>query len=301
MRIDVYTPLVLSLLLAAIGPTLGRRVAPALAARVLTAAAVVTAAATTWALVLLAATLISEAPPVTAEAHEDGRSLPEPVPEAIAVVAVLALIVIGYRVWRSLREECATRRTLRRLCEGHPQDTELVVAASPVPQAFAIPASSGAPGRILVTAAMLGALEPAERRVLLAHERAHLTHRHALVAAAVTVAVAANPFLAPVRTTVVFLIERWADERAAVAVGDRTTTARALARAALVAARSQPVCVLNFTDRAVTRRVAALQTAPPPRLWPLTAAALTLGLLPALGAADATGDFLQLLAGTLPL
>ncbi|MET8690373.1 M48 family metalloprotease [Streptomyces sp. NPDC004732] len=301
MRIDVYTPLVLSLLLAAVSPVVGRRVAPALAARVLTAAAVVTAAATTWALVLLAGTLVSEAPPVAAEAHEDGRSLPDPVPGVIAFAAVLALGVIAYRVCRALRAECATRRTLRGLCEGHPQDTELIVAASPVPRAFAIPAGSGAPGRILVTAAMLGALEPAERRVLLAHERAHLTHRHALVSAAVTMAVAANPLLAPVRTTVVFLIERWADERAATAVGNRTTAARALARAALIAVHASPVRALNFTDRAVTRRVAALQAAPPPRLLPLAAAVLALGLLPAIGAADATGDFVQLLARTLPL
>ncbi|MCF3118734.1 hypothetical protein IPZ68_03280 [Streptomyces arenae] len=114
-------------------------------------------------------------------------------------------------------------------------------------------------------------------------------------------AVAANPLLGPVRTTVVFLLERWADERAATAVGDRATAARALARAALVADRAEPVRALRFTDRAVIRRVAALRAAPPPRLWPLAAAVLALGLLPALGAADATDDFFRLLAHTVPL
>lgn len=55
----------------------------------------------------------------------------------------------------------------------------------------------------------------------------------------------------------------------------------------------------RMTDRAVTRRVAARQTAPPPRVWPLAAAVLTLGLLPAFGAADATGDLLELLEHVL--
>ncbi|WP_327242206.1 M48 family metalloprotease [Streptomyces sp. NBC_01320] len=299
MRIDVYIPLVLSLLLTTVAPQVGLRVAPALATRVLTVAAVLTAAATTWALILLAATLINEAPPVAAEAREDGRRLPEPVPEIIALAAVLALGLIAHRIYRALRTEYATRRTLHRLCEGHPEDTELIVAASPVPQAFAIPATSSAPGRILVTAAMLGALQPAERRVLLAHERAHLTHRHALYAYAVALASAANPLLNPLRSTVTYLVERWADEQAAEAVGDRSITALALAKAALVAQRPRPACALSFSDRAVTRRIAALQSTPPPYLWSIAAPVLALGVLPALGAVDATRDLLDLLEHVL--
>ncbi|NUS88457.1 MAG: M56 family peptidase, partial [Streptomyces sp.] len=46
-------------------------------------------------------------------------------------------------------------------------------------------------------------------------------------------------------------------------------------------------------------RVAALRAAPPPHLWPMAAAVLTLGALPALGAADATGDLLELLEDIL--
>ena len=297
--IDVYIPLAVSLLLTVIGPLTGRRVAPALAARALTGAAILTAAATTWALILLTATLLSKAPPVIAEAREDGRHLHEPVPELIALAAALALGIIAYRLRLAIRAERATRRSLRRLCDGHPPDTELIVAASPIPQAFAIP---GNPGRILVTAAMFGALESAERRVLLAHERAHLMHRHAFLATATTIAAAANPLLTPVRTTVAFLLERWADEDAADAVGDRLTTARALARAALIAHRPRPECALCFSDHAVTRRITALQATPPAQLRPVAAAILALGILPALGALgaiDATGDLLSLFLHTL--
>ncbi|KPH97983.1 M48-family peptidase, partial [Actinobacteria bacterium OK074] len=52
-------------------------------------------------------------------------------------------------------------------------------------------------------------------------------------------------------------------------------------------------------DRAVTRRIAALQCAPPPRLWPLAATVAALTALTALGAADATGDLLRLLVPAL--
>ncbi|MFF4014677.1 M56 family metallopeptidase [Streptomyces sp. NPDC001843] len=296
MRIDVYTPLLLSLLLPLVGPVIGRRVAPALAARALTFAAVLTAAATTWSLVLLATALLGDAPPVVAEAREDGHRLADPVPGVIGIAAALTLAVVARRVLRAVRAERGTRRSLRRLCAGHPPDTELIVADSALPQAFAIP---GRPGRILVTSAMLGALRPPERRVLLAHERAHLDHRHGFLVTAASLAAAANPLLRPVRSTVMFLVERWADEQAAAAVGDRDTTARALARAALTAGGARAGCALSFTDHAVTRRIAALQTAPPPRLWTAAAAVLALGALPALGAADATGDLIGLLAGAL--
>ncbi|MEV5957185.1 M56 family metallopeptidase [Streptomyces sp. NPDC051987] len=294
MRFDVYTPLLVSLLLPLVSPVIGRRVAPAAAARVLASAAVLTAAAGAWSLVLLATALLGDAPPVVREAHEDGRALADPVPEVIGVAACVALALVVRRVQRAVRTERRTRRALRRLCEGHPRDTELVVAASPVPRAFAIP---GRPGRILVTSAMLGALTPAERRVLLAHERAHLRHRHGGLVTAVTLAAAANPLLGPVRSAVTFLVERWADEQAATEVGDRGTTARALARAALSAGSG---CALNFADRAVTRRIAALQTTPPPSLWPAAAAVLALGVGAALFAADATSDLLTLLSDALP-
>ncbi|MFJ9347508.1 M56 family metallopeptidase [Streptomyces sp. NPDC101237] len=296
MRFDVYTPLLVALLLPPVGAVVGRRVAPARAARVLTSAAVVTAAATTWSLVLLTTALLGDAPPVIRDAREDGHPLTDPVPGVIGLAACLALAVVVWRVQRAVRAERRTRRALRRLCAGHPRDTELVVAACEVPRAFAIP---GRPGRILVTSAMLGALAPDERRVLLAHERAHLTHRHGRLVTAATLAAAANPLLGPVRSAVAFLVERWADEQAATEVGDRATTARALARAALSAGRARPSGALGFTDRAVTRRVAALRAGPPPSRWPAAVGVLALGAVAALFAADATSDLVGLLFDAL--
>ncbi|MFJ2766789.1 M56 family metallopeptidase [Streptomyces sp. NPDC087300] len=297
MRIDVYVPLVLSALLAAISPAIGRYLAPAPATRALTLAAVLSAASTTWALLLLSATLITETPPVEAQARQDGRRLAEPVPETVAYAAVLVLALVAYRLQRVLRAQHALRRAQRRLCESHPSDAELIVVDSAVAEAFAVP---GAPGRILASSAMLNALEPAERRVLLAHERAHLTHHHALLSVATALASAANPLLKRLHTTVAFLIERWADEHAAHAVGDRGTAARALARAALTAHSTRPADRLAFTDHTVTRRIAALRTSPPPNLRVIAALVLALGASAALGAADATNDLVELLARALP-
>ncbi|MEW2049718.1 hypothetical protein [Streptomyces sp. NPDC005476] len=130
MRVDVYTPFLLSLLLAGVCPLIGGRVAPALAARVLAGAAVVSAVATAWSLLLLVATLPDEAPLVVADAREDGRRLPEPVPEIVAFAACALLLVVAYRLLRAARAEYLTRRALRQLYEGQPTDTEPIVAAS---------------------------------------------------------------------------------------------------------------------------------------------------------------------------
>ncbi|QHC32880.1 hypothetical protein [Streptomyces sp. HF10] len=46
----------------------------------------------------------------------------------------------------------------------------------------------------------------------------------------------------------------------------RRTTAHAPARAALTAPRGDAVCAPHLADRAVTRRIAALQAAPQPGL-----------------------------------
>jgi hypothetical protein len=155
----------------------------------------------------------------------------------------------------------------------------------------------GWPGRIVVTAGMLDALAPAERRVLLEHERAHAAGHHYLFTALTYFAAAANPLLRPVAAAVTYTVERWADERAAGTCGDRRLAARAIGKAALASAggvaagartrRPAGVAAVGIAGAAalrgtgrlrgadrlrgagpVPRRVAAL-LAPPPRIRPL--------------------------------
>jgi hypothetical protein len=152
---------------------------------------------------------------------------------------------------------------------------------------------------------------------MLAHERAHLGCHHYAFAAAAHLAAAANPLLRPLAAAVAYTTERWADENAAAAVGDRRQVARAVAKAAVASKGTQPSTQLpaialgilgrrrdpHATAGPVPRRVAALLAPPLPRaplpavgrcLVPLTATTFTVGAS-ALCAFAAAHDFHLLL------
>ena len=73
------------------------------------------------------------------------------------------------------------------------------------------------------------------------------------------VAAAVNPLLARVRDQIGFQLERWADEDAANAVGNRRLTARSSAHAALA---TTGTTVLGFAEHEVPARVRALLSGP---------------------------------------
>lgn len=154
-----------------------------------------------------------------------------------------------------------------RMCRARPRReaaraarAELVVLPTPQPYAFAVP---GRPGHVVVSVGMLRQLDAHERRVLLAHERSHLRRRHHLHLAVVDVAAAAVPLLGPLRRRVRFAVERWADEDAAAATGDRALVARTICRAALAGG---PGAELSLAGLGVPARVEALlrQRSPSP-------------------------------------
>ncbi|MGW6915103.1 M56 family metallopeptidase [Kitasatospora sp. NPDC054939] len=184
---------------------------------------------------------------------------------AASVVAVLAVLTAALRtLWRHRRIRARARRALRSV------DPRADVAVLPdeQPYAFALP---GRPGRIVVSTGMHDHLTAEERHALLAHERSHLTGHHDRYLLAARLAACANPFLRPLQDAVVYGAERWADEDAAAAVGDRRLTARAVARAALVARPGPGAAGLPAFAEAgpVPRRVAALLRTPPPATgWP---------------------------------
>jgi hypothetical protein len=113
-----------------------------------------------------------------------------------------------------------------------------------------------------VTTGILCALDADERRVLFAHERAHLSYHHHRLVTAAAVAAALNPLLVPVREAVAYLVERWADEDAAATVGNRDLTARAVARATV---EPGPLGALGMTGGAAVLRVQALGVPAPAR------------------------------------
>ncbi|HEV7707740.1 MAG TPA: M56 family metallopeptidase, partial [Asanoa sp.] len=254
MTLAVYLPALLSLLLVAAARLAVRHAPPAVATRGLALAAAGAAAAYTCCLGFLALTLLDDVPPLSALDHLPG--LPKPVPGPVALVAAGLL---AWGVVRLVRDHRLRSDTTRRLRAAGTPRAGLVVADWEAPHAIAVP---GTPGHVLITTGLLRALDGRERRVVLAHERAHLRHRHDRLVSVAAAAAAVNPLLVPLRDAVAYQAERWADEEAAAQVGDRGLVARCVAKAALAAS---PVLALGGTS--VVERVHALRRPAPRGRW----------------------------------
>jgi Zn-dependent protease len=133
----------------------------------------------------------------------------------------------------------------------------------------------------------------------------------AAVTSAARLAASANPLVRPLADAVEYTVERWADECAAAAVGDRRLVAETIAHAALAAKARRPRRPLAAALGAVfgrpggpawsqagpvPRRVAALLGAPPPRRVLLMAAGAGLIVLAAVCALEAANDLQDLLS-----
>ncbi|MFB7259052.1 M56 family metallopeptidase [Streptomyces nojiriensis] len=261
----VLAVVVLTLALPWAAVPAGRRLAallpPREACAALTGTAVLLAGATVAALVglfhvPLLATL--EQIPLSQAAAE----WPAAVPVAAAAGAVLAFqAVLLFRRWYERRSLLARAWA----CTGDAvSDGDLLVVPDPEPQAFALPGWRGRGGRVVVTTGMLKTLGPAEREVLLGHERAHLTGRHHLWSVTTHLATAVHPALRALRPALDFHLERWADESAASSVGDRRLAATAIARAALAA--SSTAAAASAGKRGMVRGPAlSVNTGPVPQ------------------------------------
>ena len=288
MHLAVYLPLLMPLLAAATARPLAGRLPPVAATWLLAGSAVALAAASSAVLGLLALTAVVRIPLVGAAGEMSmqvlSRGDPASVPVAVAAGVLLAAAAAGAcrALWRRIAALLAAGRQARRL----PGAGQVVVIDDEAADAYTLP---GWPCRIVVTAGMMRALSRPERQVLLAHERAHASAFHYLFTTAARLAAAANPVLRPVADAVGYTVERWADERAAAAAGDRRLAARAIARAALAAAAAPPrpashaagaLGAVTSVPRMrgagpVPRRVAALLGPPPqPRLLLCAAAVL---------------------------
>jgi len=239
MHLAVYLPLVIPVLAALAARSFADRLPPAVATWLLTGSSVALAAASSAVLGLLALTALVRVPLVATVAHMSARVMsrtdPASLPVAILAGALLAAAAVaaGGALWRRARAIVAAGRQARHL----PGSNQVVVTDDNAADAYTLP---GWPCRIVVTTGMLRALTDSERQVLLAHERAHAGGSHYLFTSAARLAAAANPLLRPVAAQVGYTVERWADEHAAAATGDRPLTARAIARAAMATTAAPP-------------------------------------------------------------
>jgi Zn-dependent protease with chaperone function len=281
---SIVAPLAAAGCLGLAGPHLARRLPPRHATWLISVGAVVSALSTAAVLCLLGAVLIGQLPDLAGIGHWSTQTLrrhspAEPGFGALALVGALAsATAVAFAGARQARAMRASFRACRGL-EGH---HGLVVLDGPERGAVAVP---GRPGRIVVGRSLLRLLSAGERRVLLAHERAHLDAGHHWHRSAVALATAANPLLRPLRGAIAFATERWADERAAAELGDRRGAARALARVALLSGGASPgEPGLAMGGQAVTARVSAL-LAEPPRSQPALSVAMIALLLVGIAAA----------------
>src|SRR6266702_4247593 len=193
----VYLPLALPALFAPFAGPLSARLDPRHATWLLTGAAVVL-----------------RVPPVASFGHWSLRVLGRDTPAGIAV-ALLAMVLLSVAVLTVsgfVSRRCRALAGAYREARSLPGPGRTVVVADEAADAFALP---GWPGRIVVTAGMLSALDEPGRAALLAHEQAHLAGFHYLFTTAARLAATASPLLRPVARAVEYTVERWADERAA--------------------------------------------------------------------------------------
>jgi hypothetical protein len=269
MGVFVFLPLVLPFTTWPIARLAEQRLHPRTATRLLTAVAAVMALCSTVSLGLLMVVGTAQLP---GNPLPDGWSDPEvreavPYDEVAGKLAIPALLAVVLACARTGWRHGRTRRAAHRALAGLP-GTAVAVLPDETPYAYALPGRRH--DRVVVTTGMLARLEPAERRALFAHERAHLVARHHRFLLAVQLAGRANPFLRPLCTAVAYTVERWADEEAARSVGSRRVVARAIGKAALVSRSTPAGTFAGFAvPGPVPRRVAALLAPEPvPRSWP---------------------------------
>jgi Zn-dependent protease with chaperone function len=241
-----------------------RHLAPRAAARVLTGVAVGSALAVIGVLVLVGFGAATSQPGVVRLAEWCRVSTPDHhvVPIWVGGLATVLLMAGIARSGRALCRHVRSDAKWRRAC-----DVEIIDSLDPV--AFAVP---GRPGTVVVSTAMLAALNQPERDAMLAHEHAHLRWNHHRYIRSAEVAASFLPLLQPLVGRVRFETERWADEEAANATSNRTVVATAVARAALA---STGPADLAMGKTGVPQRVDALLN-PRPMVTTITKAALVL-------------------------
>jgi Zn-dependent protease with chaperone function len=240
-----------TLVVAAIATSAHRRLPPRLATRFVTVALVCVVVAAAPTALVVAVAFLAHAPVVGFGFEWCARAMGVhgSVPPWLGVPVVALLAVGAVRTCRLVRQH-----RMFRFDETRP----VHIAHSHKPYAVTLP---GKAGQIVMSTAMLDLLDEHERRIVVAHERAHARYRHDRYLLTAELAAAALPPLRILARRVNYSIERWADEAAAAACGNRQLVAITLGKVAL---HSSPPTVAGFSGLGVASRMGALLEPPIP-------------------------------------
>jgi Zn-dependent protease with chaperone function len=188
----VVVAMLVAVLFAVVAAPLGRRLPPALATRVLVGGGLAVTGSALFVLAVVAFTWIGQLPAIAALGPWSPATLrhDSPIPDAAAAGATLLLALLAAQVARIVLRRSRALLAVSRSCRHLPEASALVVVDSDAADAFTTPQRHG---RIVVTTGLLRALDPAERRVVLAHEASHLEHRHPWWLLAAELAAVLNP------------------------------------------------------------------------------------------------------------
>jgi beta-lactamase regulating signal transducer with metallopeptidase domain len=232
--IAALSALIACLIVGRSAAALVRRMRPRQAVVLVTAASLTVSVAGGVALTAIAVGAVAGLSSVAADGHWSAAVIRAELPIPVWLGVVSALTVSALLLRAVVRTVTITRAMIRaeHLCR------ELRTGAGPIvivdddsADAYTV---AGLRGCVVIGRRLLRQLSNEERRVLTRHELSHLNNRHHLFVHVADIAVAANPLLGPVSAAVRLGVERWADEDAAAALGDRRRAGRALARVALL-------------------------------------------------------------------
>ena len=250
-------PFVVAVIVGRVGPRLAHNMQPRVATWFLTLSSVVAATSCAASLGLAGWFAVADLAWVARRGDWStvalARESPIPMPVATAALFVLVVmaVVTGYRVVGG------SRRLARAHAAHRGADGELLVVQTDEVDAYALPRSIRHRGLVVVTRGLLTALgEPAHRRAVLEHERAHLRGHHHLFRVAVQVAGTMNPLLRPNGRAIEDALERWADRQAARQI-DPLVVAEALVLVARASAQSGKCVARNSRPRGVASRDAS--------------------------------------------
>lgn len=262
MSIHALIPFVLVLTCAGIAWFLPRFLEPSVGVVILSVFVMLATLTTVMFLAQIGGAGISEVPFV-ADAIGWCRALSwgdHGAPPILGAAAVLTLGFVAIRVGRYVRKVFQNRRDV-----GAVDGIEILASNEPI--AFAVP---GRHGGVVISDSLLSRLGRNEQRVVVAHENAHLRHRHHLYIHVVGACAAGLPFLQPFSNRVNYLTERWADEVAAERIGSREFVADTIARVALLPTSQVSSAALSIGGGNVVHRFEALVSPLPAQTTGLT-------------------------------